>query len=494
MKKQKIVSSILVILSLTSCSSPNRQIAQEKGQGEVMANHHMMVEPNMNFESTKIKTETMMENIFHAYLYGHIQMKKFDQELDHKKHNFSLFKSKSYSKLLILRSMVDELEEKLLQYYLSYIVVTVQPKYSDSQKSEARIILKTMDDFIGGLVKDERIPEALVPMVLSNLRERQTEVDHELMRLQDDESFTGGSSGVIQSLQAARNIVRAGRMKNFKTIKNYQVDEAVFAETIKVESSKESFKHLIASVEASSKELEAVLPKEHNSRVINQEVPLKIFPSATSAGNVTGAGYPANTWSMTYDDGPGSATSPTVLKNLLDKKIKATFFQLAQQVLALPTIAKSIKDAGMDIACHSYTHAQLTKVGPVQLEKEIVTATNVIEEKMGVKVKLFRLPYGAGVSVPGIRQKIADRGLIHIFWTIDTLDWQDKNPVTIVERAKKQMAASKKYSGIILFHDIHSQSVIASNNLLGFLQEKKNRLCTVQEVIDEINTGKVTCL
>lgn len=491
---KEIFSLALILSFFVSCSQPSRKIAQEGNNG---GNKIALADPNVDLMAVKKKTENMMENIFHAYLYGHIQLKKFDQELDQKKHKFKLFKSKNYSKLLALRSLVDDLEEKLIDMYISYVIINAHPKYDDAQKSDAKVIIKTMDEFMGGLVKEEKIPEALIPMILSNIREKQTEIDDELKRLQNSEDFTGGDSDVIKALQSARVQVRAGRMQNYKTIKDFKVDEAVFNQTISRESKKESYRSLTEKIESISNEIELMLPQSSNTRGINQEVPLKIFPSVTSAGNVTGVGYPENTWSITYDDGPGGATSPTVIKNLQEKKVKATFFQLAKQVVALPVVSKSIKDAGMDLASHSYTHAQLTKVGPVQLEKEIGEAKKVLEEKHGTKIKLFRLPYGAGVSVNSIRQKIADNQMIHIFWSVDTLDWQDKNPDSIVERAKKQMSASKKYSGIILFHDIHSQSVIASNKLIGFIQgqkEKANRICTVQEVIDEINSGnKALC-
>lgn len=484
MKKINLIAIVLVFL--TACSGPSRKIAQD-------SSHIMLVEPSLQFAVVKQDTETMMENIFHAYLLGQIHLKKFDLELDKKKHRFSLFKSKNYSRLLALRGVVDNLEEKMINLYMSYAVVLAHPKYDEAQKNEAKLILKSMDLFMSGLVQDEKIPESLVPMVLANIREKQTEIDDQLKDLQQDETFTGDDESVVRNLQSVRNQIRAGRMKNYKTLKDYHVDDVVFNDTIMKESRKESYRKLMRKIEAQALEIEAMMPQDANSRVINQEVPLKIFPSTSAAGNVSGLGYPANTWSMTYDDGPGSATSPTVLKNLLDKKIKATFFMLAQQVVALPTLAKSIKDAGMDVACHSYTHAQLTKVGPDQLEREIGAAKKQIEDKLQTSVKLFRLPYGAGVNVNNIRQKIADHNMIHVFWTIDTLDWQDKNPDSIVARAKKQMDATKKYSGVILFHDIHAQSVIASNKLLGFLQEKKNRICTVQEVVDEINSGKATC-
>jgi peptidoglycan/xylan/chitin deacetylase (PgdA/CDA1 family) len=147
----------------------------------------------------------------------------------------------------------------------------------------------------------------------------------------------------------------------------------------------------------------------------------------------------------------------------------------------------------MDMASHSYTHAQLTKVGEVQLEREIGTSKKVIEKKMDSKVKLFRLPYGSGVSAGNIRSKIAQHEMIHVFWNVDTLDWQDKNPQSIMKRTLKQMEASSKNSGIVLFHDIHPQSVIASTMLMDHFNKEKLTVCTVQAVIDQINQNLATC-
>lgn len=215
----------------------------------------------------------------------------------------------------------------------------------------------------------------------------------------------------------------------------------------------------------------------------------KFYPSTSRPGNITGNEFPAKVWSLTFDDGPGKATSSIIVKNLKERNLKATFFQLTQKAKALPQEAKEIKDAGMEIASHSYTHQQLTKVGALTLEKEITQAYKDLEVAHDVKVKFFRLPYGAGVGASHIREKIADNGLIHVFWNIDTLDWMAQDPQKIVERTITLMKKTKKDAGVILFHDIHRRTAEATPAVMDYLKKDQRRVCTLDEIVTQMNEG-----
>ena len=82
---------------------------------------------------------------------------------------------------------------------------------------------------------------------------------------------------------------------------------------------------------------------------------------------------------------------------------------------------------------------------------------------------------------------ISENGLIHIFWNVDSLDWQDKDPESIKERVVNQMKVQKR--GVILFHDIHQQSLVASKLILQYIREHKHEmtLVTVGQKIREGN-------
>lgn len=215
---------------------------------------------------------------------------------------------------------------------------------------------------------------------------------------------------------------------------------------------------------------------------------LRTFPSVSSSGNVTGSAFPDGTWSITFDDGPGAKT-PDVIRNLKTLDLKASFFVLSSQLkksAALASFALHELQDGHDVFSHSFNHLQIPKLAPEVRKHEIEGAVEVFESVVGARPKFFRLPYGAGVSVKAVRADIVKSCMVHVFWNVDTLDWHDKDPETIVTRTRAQVRSQKH--GIILFHDIHSQSVIASEKIMRELKrDPKNRVLPISEIIDEQN-------
>jgi peptidoglycan/xylan/chitin deacetylase (PgdA/CDA1 family) len=89
-----------------------------------------------------------------------------------------------------------------------------------------------------------------------------------------------------------------------------------------------------------------------------------------------------------------------------------------------------MRDAGVDIESHTYSHSHLTSPGygvdattrkrvekDIQtlgregwLRKEIVDSKNVLEKNLGIKVDAFAYPYGTGSNDPHIRQVVKEAG------------------------------------------------------------------------------------
>lgn len=437
---------------------------------------------------TKLQADlqTLMDGIFHSYLMGQLFLQKFDAELD--KDPSSAMKSDSYSSLLSVRYFVDKFEHDINDLYMSLVFVTALPQFTPEQKANAQMSLDTIGNFMAGIKTDAtQVPENLKPMILSNLIEKQTLLYEELKSINDEKSFTNDDSQIKEVLHKNMVLLRATRRSYSKELSNYKVNQDLLQRTIEEESQKKTYRDLEKEIEALSKDMKSYISQI--GRGTSQDA---IFPSAGPNGNISGKNFPAKTWALTFDDGPAKTTTD-VLKNLKTKNVPATFFMLAKQVEAYPLTVSMLREAKMDLASHSYTHAQLTKVNSAQLEKEIATSKKVIQAKTGTAIKLFRLPYGAGVSVGHVRAKIAANNMIHVFWTVDTLDWQDKNPNSIFARTLKQMNATPKNAGVILFHDIHPQSVTASAMVMEHFNKHGLIACTVQGVVDQLNKNLSSC-
>jgi peptidoglycan/xylan/chitin deacetylase (PgdA/CDA1 family) len=198
-----------------------------------------------------------------------------------------------------------------------------------------------------------------------------------------------------------------------------------------------------------------------------------VYPDPGPNGHVTGNYFPQGYWAITFDDGPHPQHTSAVFKLFNEHKSTVAFFWLTKNVKAYPEKVLQAKEYGFNRASHSYTHANLPKLSLEGVHHEITRAVDDFAVVAGEKPTLFRCPYGAcGGNNSTIRKKIANENMLEIFWNVDSMDWQDKNPKSIFERTKKQMELLNR--GIVLFHDIHPQSVQAAALLLDYLETKSD--------------------
>ena len=424
----------------------------------------------------KIKYWT--EQIFQAHLYGQELLHRFDEKLNEDPE--SALDSSEYNQLLALRTLADHSEHEVVHLYTDLVKTAVSEKSTHFQKEFAQDNLEKIGSFFDGTRSNGKvIPENLQPIILGNLWELQAEAADDLKGLKTKTDFKNNSL----LAKSARNTFQ-------KDLQNYSLDAGTFQKSYESEEDEKSFQAFKEHIKEAGKEIKKLRTEVKTGRSTSSNV---FYPSTGSAGNITGNGFPRNTWTLTFDDGPNGGTSLEVLNNLKRKGLTATFFVLAKQAASYPAVIKSFVDSGMEVASHSYSHPQLTKLGSAGLNKEIVQSKSVIESKSGKTVTNFRLPYGAGVSRSNIRSLIASQKMLHVFWNVDTLDWQDKNPQSIFNRAVKQMSGTKNNAGVILFHDIHRQTVTASALLMDHLKKTNAKVCTVQGIINQINKDLSSC-
>jgi len=208
-------------------------------------------------------------------------------------------------------------------------------------------------------------------------------------------------------------------------------------------------------------------------------------PDPGPNGHVTGNRFPKGKWAFTFDDGPHPVHTQGMIDNLKSTGVHGTFFWLTQNLKKYPEYSKKVGDLGYSRACHSYSHQNLPTLKPAALNHEVIEALDGFKEVVGKPATMFRCPYGAcGGNGSNIRQMISGRGALEIFWNVDTLDWQDKNPDSVFQRAKKQVDVLGR--GIILFHDIHPQSVIASKQLIEYIKSQPGMMVSpLKDLIGE---------
>src|SRR5215831_4505028 len=208
------------------------------------------------------------------------------------------------------------------------------------------------------------------------------------------------------------------------------------------------------------------------------EEPAASMRGVANSNEMFGSDFAPKQVALTFDDGPHPKYTEQVLALLRKYGLRACFFEVGVNLGAVEgdkvtlsrtaDVAKKILDAGHVIANHSYSHPVLAKLPEAERNSEIDRTNLLLERVAGRKPELFRAPYGARSK--DILDRISSEGLRSVMWTIDSLDWADPVPESIAMRVLHDL--NQKHKGIILFHDVHKQSVMALSPVIEELQRQ----------------------
>ena len=177
---------------------------------------------------------------------------------------------------------------------------------------------------------------------------------------------------------------------------------------------------------------------------------------------------------MTFDDGPNSKYTAQLLDGLKERGVPVTFFVLGQNGKSNRSLVKRAYEEGHEIACHTWSHPDLTGCSTSQIKKEIEDTFEELDRACGNEADyLVRPPYGS--TNQKVRDAI-DAPLIH--WSVDSEDWSLLN----TEKVRKKIVADSYDGCIILCHDIHKTTVPAALAAIDDLMAKGYEFVTVSEL------------
>ncbi len=171
---------------------------------------------------------------------------------------------------------------------------------------------------------------------------------------------------------------------------------------------------------------------------------------------------------LTFDDGPSPYTAK-VLAILHAYGVKATFFELGQNVARYPSLTRRVYLAGNSVQNHTWDHRDLRTVSWTTFKSEVLSTDRVIRAQTGYTPRCLRPPYG-GVNRLTYR-RAASLGKTVRLWTVDPRDWSRPGTSVIVRR----VLANVRNGSVILLHDgggNRSQTVAALPTILRTLKAR----------------------
>lgn len=181
------------------------------------------------------------------------------------------------------------------------------------------------------------------------------------------------------------------------------------------------------------------------------------------------ADYPENSVALSFDDGPVENTL-NILDILDEYDAKAAFFCIGKNIEKHPEIFKEIIKRGHIVGNHTFTHTRkMGFLGTKTILKEIELCDEIAERTAGVKLNLFRPPFG--IINPKTKRALKKTGHQVIGWNVRPYDAVTKSPEVIIERITKNL----KKGDLILLHDNMPKTATILEQLLVILKQQNFR-------------------
>ncbi len=180
---------------------------------------------------------------------------------------------------------------------------------------------------------------------------------------------------------------------------------------------------------------------------------------------------------LTFDDGPSSVTTSTILDILKEENVKATFFVTNN---GPDSLIKRIYDEGHTIAIHTASHTYSKVYASVDAYfDDLKIVSDRIKRITGQTTKIVRFPGGSSNTISrrycsGIMTKLSEelfsRGYRYYDWNVDSNDAStSKNKQAVYNNVTKNL--SKNRGNVVLMHDIKTQTRDALRDIIKYGKE-----------------------
>ncbi len=173
---------------------------------------------------------------------------------------------------------------------------------------------------------------------------------------------------------------------------------------------------------------------------------------------------PRKTICLTFDDGPVPEVTPQVLQILRHYNVKATFFQVGDNIRKYPELAAQVVKEGHQIGNHTYNHLRAFLTSDADYLQNIAQTDLLLDRlhPQGTeRPHLLRPPYGR-MRLSQKRKLQATHTLV--LWDLITHDYDaSRSPEQVLQVVKHY----SRNGSIVVFHD----SLKAAKNMLTVLPQ-----------------------
>jgi peptidoglycan-N-acetylglucosamine deacetylase len=189
----------------------------------------------------------------------------------------------------------------------------------------------------------------------------------------------------------------------------------------------------------------------------------------------------SNVIALTFDAGGPVGPAIKVLDTLKDHGVHATFFLSGEWIEAYPEMGQRILADGHELANHSYTHPDFTRLSNAQITYELTHTDDIVFAATGRHTWPYvRMPFGARNA--RVLDVAASLGYRSVYWTLDSTDWR---PEVSWQRVQSRVLVFARPGDIVVEHSSTDSTAAALPGILDELQVRGYTIGTVTDVLNQ---------
>lgn len=188
---------------------------------------------------------------------------------------------------------------------------------------------------------------------------------------------------------------------------------------------------------------------------------------------------------LTFDDGPYPVDTPMLLAVLHAAHVAGTFFLIGRDAEQYPGLVRAIAAGGNEVADHTETHPDLTKLDAAGVTRELNEgATTLLGLTRGPEIRHeFRPPHGRFREATLVAAQSA--GFDTILWTDDPGDWRNVTRTTLADHIARYATSPE----ILLLHNGRPETVALLPGIIQRFRDAGYTFTTVSELVRRLGPG-----
>jgi peptidoglycan/xylan/chitin deacetylase (PgdA/CDA1 family) len=185
---------------------------------------------------------------------------------------------------------------------------------------------------------------------------------------------------------------------------------------------------------------------------------------------------------LTFDAGADWKPVRQILRTLAEADVRCTLFLTGEWVERNPKTTRAIVAAGHEIGNHPWDHPTFNGLDNSAIAYQLDRTEAIVRETARRSTRpYFRPPLGARDH--RVRQAVADRCYVTIYWSLDSRDSVDKGITS--EQVRERVLTGTEPGSIVLLHCGSQASADALPEILQGLKERGLTPVTISRLLQQ---------